>query len=193
MADGRTRILDAALALFTARGFDAVSIRDIGAEAGLSNPALYQHFKGKLALGEALYLACYDRLIRAIEAELDAAAAPLCKIETYVRATTRLHEERPSPLPFLEDHQRLFGRLAVEAYGERSVTHRLTAWVRDGRQAGEIRKDVPAKFIVGLVIGQLTKWIMLTEMDLAPRDQAAVHLIALMRSAIAAPDARTRL
>ncbi|WP_300529692.1 TetR/AcrR family transcriptional regulator [Maricaulis sp.] len=184
MTDGRTRILDASLALFTERSFDAVSIRDIGERAGLTNPALYQHFRGKQALGEALYMACYARLIDAMEAELNAAASPLENMASYVRASVKLHGQRPSPLPFLEDHQRLFGKLAVEHYGDRAISKRLASWARAGQQDGSIRSDIPVSFIVGLTIGQLTKWIMLSQMDLAPHDDAAEHLITLMRAAI---------
>ena len=113
--------------------------------------------------------------------------SPLDRLAAYVRASVDLHAERPSPLPFLEDHQRLFGREALAQYGDRAVSNRLTAWVREGQRAGEIRSDIPTSFLVGLCIGQLTKWIMMSEMDLAPRDQAAEHLIALLMTALTPP------
>lgn len=187
MRNGRDRLLKAALELFTEHGFHAVSIRDIAERAGLSNPALYQHFSGKLDLGEALYLDCYDRLILAVESRLSAELSPIEKLGAYVRASVDLHSKRPSPLPYLEDHQRLFARKAVAIYADRAVSSRLALWIREGQRLDQIRKDVPASFLVGLCIGQLTKWIMMSEMDLAPRDQAADHLIVLLNAALRPP------
>ncbi|WP_456286159.1 TetR/AcrR family transcriptional regulator [Microbacterium sp. JZ70] len=43
----RAALVDAALALFTQRGYRAVSLREIAAEAGVSHPALLKHFSGK--------------------------------------------------------------------------------------------------------------------------------------------------
>ncbi len=49
------RILDVATTLFAQRGFSGVSMRDIAAEAGLSNQgSLYNHFPSKRALYEAV-------------------------------------------------------------------------------------------------------------------------------------------
>src|SRR5947207_5518704 len=51
----RDAILDAAEQRFAERGFAAVSMREIAAEAGLKNQAsLYHHFKNKRALYEAV-------------------------------------------------------------------------------------------------------------------------------------------
>jgi len=47
-------LLKAALELFAAKGYDAVSVRDIAKVAGVSEAALYKHFKGKEEM--ALYI-----------------------------------------------------------------------------------------------------------------------------------------
>nr|AIA19227.1 Bacterial regulatory proteins, tetR family [uncultured bacterium] len=49
-AETRKRIADAALELFIARGFDAVSIREIADTADVSVATLYAHFPSKEAL-----------------------------------------------------------------------------------------------------------------------------------------------
>lgn len=43
----RRALLDAAARLFAERGFDRVSIEDLGSAAGVSGPAVYRHFPGK--------------------------------------------------------------------------------------------------------------------------------------------------
>ena len=39
-------ILETALDLFAERGVDSVTVRDIAARTGFTNPALFRHFKG---------------------------------------------------------------------------------------------------------------------------------------------------
>ncbi len=62
-ADRRRRYLGAAARLFAAHGFDRVSIDDLGAEAGVSGPALYRHFSGKDAILVALLEEASERLL----------------------------------------------------------------------------------------------------------------------------------
>lgn len=43
----RQRIMDAALTVFSARGYTAAGVEDIAAAAGIKAPSLYKHFKNK--------------------------------------------------------------------------------------------------------------------------------------------------
>lgn len=63
-ASSREQILDAAAKLFGAKGYDATSVREIGAVLGFSAPALYHHFSSK----EDLFFATYERGIAIITA-----------------------------------------------------------------------------------------------------------------------------
>lgn len=47
-------ILEKALMLFSQKGFESVSIRDIAAEVGIGNSALYKHFESKQAIFDSL-------------------------------------------------------------------------------------------------------------------------------------------
>lgn len=51
----RRQILDAALPLFSHRGYGATSIRDIADKAGLSTGNVYHHFSDKEAIYQALF------------------------------------------------------------------------------------------------------------------------------------------
>ena len=53
------RILDAAEDLFAARGYSATSLGDVADRVGIRSPSLYNHYRNK----EALYQAVLDRLI----------------------------------------------------------------------------------------------------------------------------------
>lgn len=62
-ANRRTVLLDSAAALFAQRGFNGVSIEDLGAAAGVSGPAVYRHFSGKQALLGALLVGVSEDLL----------------------------------------------------------------------------------------------------------------------------------
>jgi AcrR family transcriptional regulator len=60
-AANRQRLLDAALKVFSERGYHAATIEEIAVESGLSNGALYYNFRNK----EDLFLALFDQRIEA--------------------------------------------------------------------------------------------------------------------------------
>lgn len=60
---GKQRILTAGLQLFSRHGLEGTSIRDIADRAGLTNPALYKHYKTKDDLALDLFQRCYRRLV----------------------------------------------------------------------------------------------------------------------------------
>jgi len=53
----REQLLDVGRALFAQKGFEATSIEEIAARAGVSKPVVYEHFGGK----EGLYAVVVDR------------------------------------------------------------------------------------------------------------------------------------
>jgi AcrR family transcriptional regulator len=55
-ANRRSALLHAAAALFAERGFERVSLEDLGAAVGISGPAVYRHFENKQAVLAALLI-----------------------------------------------------------------------------------------------------------------------------------------
>ncbi|MDN4615733.1 TetR/AcrR family transcriptional regulator [Leifsonia sp. F6_8S_P_1B] len=71
-ADRRATLLTAAAGLFAQRGFNGVSIEDLGAAAGVSGPAVYRHFPSKQAVLAALLVGVSESLLEggaAVEAQ----------------------------------------------------------------------------------------------------------------------------
>ena len=52
--DNRERILQCALELFYAKGYDAVGVQEIAQKAGITKPTLYYYFGSKYGLLETL-------------------------------------------------------------------------------------------------------------------------------------------
>ena len=78
-ADRRAALLDAAARLFADRGFERVTLEEIGGAAGISGPAVYRHFAGKQAVLAAILVDASEGLLSGgqavVDREPDAAAA----------------------------------------------------------------------------------------------------------------------
>jgi AcrR family transcriptional regulator len=51
----KEQILDAAIDLFSQKGYDAVSIRDIARAVGIRESSIYNHYKGKEAIMDSIF------------------------------------------------------------------------------------------------------------------------------------------
>ena len=81
----RDEILAAAVKLFHERGYHATGMDDIGAEAGISGPAIYRHFKGKEEILEVLLLDAAQTGLEAAREVVRSAPSPRLALERLVR------------------------------------------------------------------------------------------------------------
>ncbi|HTP11714.1 MAG TPA: TetR/AcrR family transcriptional regulator [Anaerolineae bacterium] len=109
---GRDTILDTSAKLFSQHGYKEVSIRDIAQACGMTNAALYYHFKNK----EDLFLAMLQR--------------------DHTKSLEALHEAAHGPGDLREDLKQLIVRYA-ELTCERRQSFQ-TLW-RDVKQMEDIR------------------------------------------------------
>ncbi|WP_026553292.1 TetR/AcrR family transcriptional regulator [Arthrobacter sp. H20] len=83
-ASRRAALLDAAAQLFADRGYNGVSIEDLGAAAGVSGPAVYRHFSGKPAVLAALLAGVSDDLLRGSNAVVANAPDPASALRSLI-------------------------------------------------------------------------------------------------------------
>jgi AcrR family transcriptional regulator len=86
-AERSDAILHEASLLFSERGYNGVSLEDIGAAVGVSGPAVYRHFAGKQALLGAVLVKVSDDLVTGGTA----VAAAHDSDEGRMRALVRFH------------------------------------------------------------------------------------------------------
>jgi AcrR family transcriptional regulator len=83
--DRRAVLLASAARLFAERGFDRVSMEDLGAAAGVSGPAVYRHFSGKQAVLAALLIEVSERLHEVGQQVATAASDPADALRALIR------------------------------------------------------------------------------------------------------------
>lgn len=150
-ADRRAALLDAAAGLFAERGFNGVSIEDLGAAVGVSGPAVYRHFPSKQAVLAALLVGASELLLEggaAVEREsADATGALRALIAFHVDFaldapdTIRVQDRDLEALPEAEQRQvRRLQRRYVE------VWTRVLGALQPGLVPDELRVRVQATF-----------------------------------------------
>ncbi len=157
-SSGRDAILDTSTKLFSQQGYNGVSIRDIAQACGMTNAALYYHFKNK----EELFLAMLQRDHEQTLASLrEAANGPgdlredLKQLVAQYAAITC--ERRQSFQTLWRDLRnvenvrghKLFGEMQHELM--RPLVERLTQGQADGEiNPGEVR--LYARLLYGMII-----------------------------------------
>lgn len=92
----REQILDAALLVFSRKGYSAATLQDVAAEAGLTRGAVYWHFKGKVELYSALVGERFARANEVLAEALSPRYSPLESIERLLTRSLEYLEEDPA-------------------------------------------------------------------------------------------------
>jgi AcrR family transcriptional regulator len=90
------RIMTAALRLFTRKGFQAVGIRDIAQDAGISTATLYHYMRTKEDLLLALMSDRLHRITRAAQLAIQGVEEPEAQLAALVRTHVICHALYPS-------------------------------------------------------------------------------------------------
>jgi TetR/AcrR family transcriptional regulator, fatty acid metabolism regulator protein len=83
------RILDAALSVFSKRGYREAVVDDIASKAGTSKGGVYFHFPGKQAIFFALLDRSADMLFNRINERLEGEPDPISKVEVALHTLLR--------------------------------------------------------------------------------------------------------
>lgn len=160
--DVRDRIFASALRQFSQRGYAAVSLREICADARATKPMVYYYFGSK----EGLYISIVREILEEVAVEirndLDSAATVADQVRTYCRRYLGhflSHEERIALI--LREVFGLGGRPMAAFVGALAANVRqpLDDLIRAGMQRGELRSDDPETCALALT-GILNMFIL---------------------------------
>ncbi len=132
-ASTKARILDAAEAVFAAKGFEGASTREIAATAGVNISSLHYHWESKETLYFAVFENIYDRMV-----ELVRASIPESSLDRPASRSV-IDDSMGRLFDFFADHPnipKLFVRRLLEADEATSEIERdilLPAWRRFAR------------------------------------------------------------
>lgn len=102
--DKRDAILEAALDLFSERGFYGTAVPVLAEKAKVAAGTIYRYFESKEAIVNALYRKQKEMLGAVLFAEFPADAAPRDQFHCFWRSSFELARRHPKALAFLELH-----------------------------------------------------------------------------------------
>lgn len=148
----RRRLLEAAAAAFSRRGYHGTATAEIAAAAGVSEPTLFKHFGSKQALLVAALSQTARDLLAELDAPLDPAADPF---EAFVeRARGLLADPKLAQLSRLRNFALALTDEA-DLSGLTAELLRFLARVADavvlGQKSGALRKDVTPADVAELI------------------------------------------
>lgn len=149
----KSRVEHAAIELFAARGVDGVSIADIATAAGVSQGALYRHYRGKDEMAAQLFAAAYRRTGAELAAITTARHGFAARIGAMVGHFCVLYDRDPALFRFMliAQHDLLPG---IDD-GRDSPAEAIEAAVAAAATSGEIppvETSAAAAAIMGIVL-----------------------------------------
>ncbi len=185
---GGQRIVEAARAHFFCHGFRSVTMDELAEELGMSKKTLYAHFPGKIELLEAVladkfagveaklngimhahphdFSAALHELLANTQRELDEIKPPFVRdMRQKAPHVFKVIERRRAALI-----ERFFGKLFIE-----------------GQRAGMVRKDVPAKLTIEIllaIVQAIMNPVKMEELGMTPKEGFAGILKIILEGAL---------
>ena len=183
-----TRVLDAALAVFTERTYGGAAVPQVAERAGIGVGTIYRSFAGKEELANGVYRRAkqgmLDHLVAALSV-LPPDATSRERVSAVWSGLAAYAVADPDGFAFLE-HQQHASYLDGESV---ALGRRIDAFaedlVRDGQRAGDLRDGDPAMLValvfgafVGLSKQRRSVGLPLTSSDVEAAGDAVWHLVA---------------
>jgi AcrR family transcriptional regulator len=184
----RQRIVDAARVHFFNHGFRSVTMNDLAEELGISKKTLYAHFPGKFDLLEAVLA---DKLT-GVEATLKEVTRahpndfPATLRELLASTKRELDEIMP---PFVRDMRQKAPEVfnLVERRRAALIQRYIGKFFVQGQRAGMVRKDVPAKLIIEILLAMVQSIMnppKMEELGMMPKEGFAGILKIVLEGAL---------
>jgi AcrR family transcriptional regulator len=184
----RRRIIAGARRHFFANGFRHVTMDDLAGELGMSKKTLYAHFPSKQHLLQSVLMNKFDdaaadfaRLAVSSSGDVPAALRRLL-------AVVQRHTDEIQPL-FIRDLRRAAPELfqLVEQRRRAIILRHFGKLFAQGRQTGHIRRDLPARFMIEILLGTVQAIInppKLAELGLTPKTAFAAILKVILHGVV---------
>ena len=155
----RDAVFDAAATLFSAKGFDSISMDDIAGRAGVNKAMIYYHFADKLTLYRSVVGQMLQHMTGTVTAIAAAEGPAPGKLDRFIEAFVRMTETRPwFPVLMLREISEGAPHLDLETLQRlRTVVLTFASILEEGHAAGVFRKVHPILAYLSVVAVSLKK------------------------------------
>jgi TetR/AcrR family transcriptional regulator len=141
----REAVFNASASLFSAKGFDGVSVDDIAALAGVNKAMIYYHFADKVAVYRAVVADMLTAVAGSVTEIAASTATPQLKLDRFIEHFVRHAEARPwFPMLMLREMAEGAPHLDLATLGYiRKVFLGFGRILKEGEKAGVFRNINP--------------------------------------------------
>ena len=153
-------IVTAVNRLLATKGYDAMTVDEVAADAGMAKASLYKLFTSKEELAGAAMVAVLDRALAVVDglrqqsADAVAAGAAPLSARAQLEAVTRwaMKTQLEGEMPFLPvQNSSLSASLqSNDAYMDRliSLSNRLSIWISEAQTSAQIQANFPPEMVL---------------------------------------------
>jgi len=184
----RRRIIAGARRHFFANGFRHVTMDDLAGELGMSKKTLYAHFPGKNQLLKSVLMNKFDDVEADLARITSRSAADVRAALQQLLALVQRHTDEIQP-HFVRDVRRAAPELfqLVEQRRRHIIARHFGKLFAEGRKAGHIRRDIPARFMIEILLGAVQAVInppKMAELGLTPKTAFAGILKVMLHGVV---------
>jgi AcrR family transcriptional regulator len=159
----KQKILRAALHLFAQRGVHAVTVREIAAEAGYTNPALFKFFATKDALAMHLFERCYLQLFEKLRDACKGRSSFEDRLEAILEVFFSQIEHDADAFLFIQDHVRVMWPHVSRKIRKKSILSLIRSVLQQGVRKGEVIGGLDIDLLVAAITGTLQQYARMVQ------------------------------
>jgi AcrR family transcriptional regulator len=172
--DKPRRILDAAVRVFAAQGYDSSRVGDVAKEAGVAYGLVYHYYESKEAVLEAVFREAWGRLLAAVALAEETGGDAAEQLELVVKIVLRAWRDDPDLVRLLVREVTRNPHIQDELDEIGQAFASLERMVRRGQADGTFRTDLDAKLAAWMLYGALEEVLTGWVLGRLPDDAAAV-------------------
>jgi len=157
----KREILKAALSLFVRHGPSDPTARQIAAQAGYSNPAIFKYFRTKDKLALYVFKQCYERVTDELQVAIHLERPFHDNLQALLGAYRRIVEDDLDAFLYATENTRRFWQSLSAEFRERSLGGLLRQVFENGKTEGVIGQDTDTELLVAGVVGLLSQFARL--------------------------------
>jgi TetR/AcrR family transcriptional regulator, cholesterol catabolism regulator len=153
------RALDAAVGLFSRKGYAATSTREVAKLLGIQKATLYYHVESKEDLLFAICQSSLTQFRNDVETAIRGIQDPLDRVQTLIRThiESLLQDAAQHSTTFTEVHalsEDRFGQIAKLRDAYENIVRSV---LQEGQDAGAVRKDIEVKYLSLALLGIMNR------------------------------------
>jgi AcrR family transcriptional regulator len=162
--DKPRRILDAAVRVFAAQGYDAARVGDVAREAGVAYGLVYHYYESKEAVLEAVFRESWGRLLAAVALAEETGENAAEQLELIVKIVLRAWRDDPDLVRLLVREVTRNPHIQDELDEIGQAFASLERMVRRGQADGTFRAELDPQLAAWMLYGALeevlTGWVL---------------------------------